>query len=76
MKITSLTEEQKENLFVTYNQKYCVFCKENFGFTFLEAFLDKRSLDEVVNRYHLKPKMDQGATMVYLSEAGAFKNDL
>lgn len=77
MRIAELTAEQKENLFVTYdNQKYCLFCQETFGFTFLKAFVDKQSLDEEVNRYHLRPKMDQGASMVYLSDAGAFKNDL
>ena len=72
-KIATLTDKQKENLYLTYdNTKFCLFCRENFGFTFITAFKDKADLDEVVNKYGLRPCMDQGASMKYMADIGAF----
>lgn len=73
MNLASLTQEQKENLFLTYDAtKYCLFCKEKFGFTFITAFKDSLSLNEAVSLYNLRPSMDQGAGMRYMQETGAF----
>ena len=70
MKIATLTEEQKDNLYVTYdNTKFCLFCKENFGFTFITAFKDKYALEEAVRQYKLNPSLDHGAGLQFVKES-------
>lgn len=70
MKIATLTEEQKDNLYVTYdNKKFCLFCKENFGFTFIAAFKDKYDLEEAVQRYKLNPSLDHGVNIQFVKES-------
>lgn len=68
-----LTDDQRANMFVTYDaNKYCLYCKEGFGFVFLSSYLTKEDFKADMELNNIKPQMDHGASLVYLNEIGAF----
>lgn len=69
MKPLILTDEQRANMHVTYDSgKYCLYCKEGFGFVFLSSYLSKEDLIADMKLNKINPKLDRGAALKYLTE--------
>ena len=69
-----LTDVQRENMHVTYDsRKFCLYCKEGFGFVFLSSYLSKDDLKADLKLNGItNAKFDHGASLKYLEEIGAF----
>lgn len=65
-----LTDDQRNNMFVTFDtNKFCLYCKERFGFTFLSSYLTKEDLKQDLELNGItNAKFDHGASMMYITE--------